>query len=106
MLYLKRITHPTDFFKCDASGKILMYGDFYYEDDTDGKRIDAQYYYQEKQKRRKEQWPYTKILNEAKSQKEYQDRLKQVERDVLTNEMLDRPVFNKDSNNSNPGEWV
>lgn len=92
MLWLKRITHPTDFFKCDATGKILFYGDFYYEDDETGKRIDAQYYNQQKQQRRKDNWPYTEKFEYAQSDKEYREELKKAEQEALSAEMLDKPI--------------
>ena len=99
MLCLKRIIHPTDFFTCDASGKILFYGDFYYEDDETGKRIDAQYYHQQKEQLRKETWPYTEDLEYAQSDKEYRADLKDAEREALTAEMLEKPIISHETDN-------
>lgn len=92
MLFLKRIIHPTDFFRCDASGKILMYGDFYFEDDQTGKRIDAQYYHQLKEEQRENNWDYS-VLNDAENQREYQEQLKELEREALSQSILNEKVF-------------
>lgn len=99
MLFLKRITHFNEFLKCDASGQILMYGDFYYVDSDTGKIISADYYSNLKEQRKRDTFDYT-ILNNAQSQKEYQDELEKAEQEYLTSVALDKPVFGKDSQNN------
>lgn len=69
-----------------------MYGDFYYEDDQTGKRVDAQYYHQLKEEKREENWDYS-TLNEAESQRDYQEQLKELEREVLSQSILNEEVF-------------
>ena len=69
-----------------------MYGDFYYEDDQTGKRVDAQYYHSLKEEKREENWDYSK-LNEAESQREYQEQLKELEREALSKSILNEEVF-------------
>ncbi len=76
-----------------------MFGDFYYRDDTDGKIISARYYQSLKQQRREENWDYS-LLNQAASQKEYQDMLREKEMELLSEEVLDRPVYGRDSDNA------
>jgi hypothetical protein len=98
MLTLHRITHFNEFMRCHASGEILMYGDFYYTDD-DGKVISAKYYHDQKEARRRDTFDQS-ILENAESQKEYQDELRQAEQDYLTNQMLAEKVETKDSYNN------
>ena len=69
-----------------------MYGDFYYEDDQTGKRVDAQYYHQLKEEQREENWDYT-TLNEAESQRDYQEQLRELEREALSQSILNEEVF-------------
>ena len=92
MLWLKRVIYPTDFFKCDATGKILMYGDFYYEDDETGKRIDAQYYHNQKMQMRKENWPYNEKKEFYTSDKEYRKEMERAEQEALAAEILNKPI--------------
>lgn len=101
MLILKRITHFNEFLKCKASGQILMYGDFYYTDTEDPSMvIDAKYYHNQKMERKKENWPYSEILEKHESLKEYQDDLQEKEQEYLTSVMLDKyHVFGHDAEN-------
>ena len=69
-----------------------MYGDFYYEDDQTGKRVDAQYYHQLKEEQREENWDYS-TLNEAESQRDYQEQLRELEREALSQSILNEEVF-------------
>ena len=98
MLHLKRIVYFNEFLRCKVSDQIMMYGDFYYEDDEDGLIVSAKYYNDLKKKRKEEQFDYTE-LNNAKSQKEYQDQLRQAERELFESTILDRKVYGKDSQN-------
>ena len=99
MLQLKRITCTTDFMKCKASGEILMYGDFYYQDmDDPSIVIGARYYNNMKKQRKENQFDYT-ILNNAKSQKEYQDQLQKAEQEYLQSTMLNMPILGQEAEN-------
>lgn len=33
MLHLRRVLYPTDFMKCNVSGELISWGDYYYYDD-------------------------------------------------------------------------
>lgn len=77
----------------------MMYGDFYYEDDEDGLIVSANYYNELKKKKRKEEWDYT-TLNNAQTQKEYQETLKRAEMELFEQTLLDRKVYGKDSQNN------
>lgn len=98
MLYLKRITHFNEFIRCQVSDEIMMYGDFYYEDDEDGLIVSAKYYHDLKKKKKEDSFDYT-TLNNATSQKEYQDELKKAEQELFESSILDRKVFGQDSQN-------
>ena len=97
MLRLHRITRFNEFLRCHASGEILMYGDFYYTND-DGKVISAKYYHNIKEQRKRETFDQT-ILENAKSQKEYQDELRKAEEEYLTQTMLEEKVAGKEALN-------
>lgn len=94
MLYLKRVVNRYDVLKCDLTGKFIVYGDYYYEDDVDNKIISYDEYTKRKQKRRMEEFDYTR-LNLAYSEKEYQDTLKKIERQMLEDNLLERPIFDQ-----------
>ena len=68
MLFLKRIRRFNEFLVCDASGEVMMYGDFYYEDDQTGKIISANYYKNLKEQRKRDTFDYT-ILNTCSKSK-------------------------------------
>lgn len=97
MLKLHRIRHFNEFIRCHASGEILMYGDFYYTNDK-GKIISAKYYHNMKEQKRRETFDNS-ILENAQSQKEYQDLLRQAEQELLSAEMLDEKVETKTASN-------
>lgn len=97
MLKLHRIRHFNEFIRCHASGEILMYGDFYYTND-EGKIISAKYYHNMKEQKRRETFDNS-ILENAQSQKEYQDLLRQAEQEMLSAEMLDEKVETKAASN-------
>ena len=92
MLCLKRMIYPNEVITCDATGKILVWGDYYYEDDETGKRIDAQYYHNQKMQLRKENWPYNEKKEYYTSDKEYRADLKRAEQEALAAEMLNMPI--------------
>lgn len=92
MLILKRIQYFNEFIKCHVSGKVMMYGDFYYEDTNDGSIVDAVLYHKLKKTQETEVFDNS-ILNNATSEKEYTDRLKQVEQAYLQKTILYREIL-------------
>ena len=101
MLVLKRIVYFNECLVCKASGKILMYGDFYYTDTEDPTMvIDAKFYHDQKMERKKENGKYEKIRETHESLRDYQDELQEKEREYLTSVMLDKyHVFGHDAEN-------
>lgn len=95
MLHLKRVQYFNDFLRCKVSDEIISYGDYYYEDDEDGFIVKASVYRDLKDKKREDDFDYT-MLNEAKSEREYKQRLKQYEKNYLTDTVFDRKIFAKE----------
>ncbi len=94
MLFLKRITYDYEFMKCKISGQIIGYGDYYYEDDTDGLIVKASVLHELKQKRKEDMFDYSK-LNNTKSEREYSEMLSRATKAMLEDSLLDRQIFNK-----------
>lgn len=104
MLHLKRIVHPFDFMY-DSTGDIMMYGDFYYEDDEDTDshghpyRIRATTYQNLKNQRKRDNWDYT-ILNRAETLRDYEKQVREAEHELFKESVLSRKVWGKDSQNN------
>ena len=97
MLHLKRIQYFNEFRTCSVSGELMSYGDFYYEDDTDGVVIKATVYRDLRDQYREDTFDETR-LNQAKSEEEYKAQLKRYEQEFLTRDVLERKVFSKEEN--------
>jgi len=93
MLHLKRMQYFNEFMK-DSFGEVMMYGDFYFESDETGKIISAKKYKELKEERRKANWDYTES-DWFDNDKEYQESLKEKERELLEQTVLDEPIFGK-----------
>lgn len=89
-LVLKRMIHPYEALKCHITGKILAWGDYYYEDDVDGLVVDFNYYYDTKQAMKQEQASY--LIEEALTMKEYEIKMKEAEREFLHSTVFERPL--------------
>lgn len=89
-LELKRITIPTECLKCHITGKIIAWGDYYYEDDVDGFVVDFKYYHDEKERRKLKEAEAQ--IERALTQEEYKQRMKQAEHEFLTATVFDRPL--------------
>lgn len=91
MLRLKRVIYFNDFLKCDISGDIISYGDYYYEDDEDGLIVKADVYHALKEEKKAAEFDYSK-LNKAQSMLEYSEMLKEYERQLKAKTLFDRQV--------------
>lgn len=89
MLHLKRVQYFTDFMKCKVSGEIIKHGDYYYEDDEDGMIIKASVYGKMKKEKQENEFDYTK-LNQAENLRDYEQSLKEYEREFLKSTLFDR----------------
>lgn len=101
MLILRRIINFNEFLVCKASGKIMMYGDFYYQDSDDPDIIiDAKYYHNQKLEEKKENWQFDSIRETHESLRDYQNELQETEREYLSSNMLTKyHVFGHDAEN-------
>ena len=94
MLILKRIIHPYEVRKCDMTGELIIYGEYYYEDDVDGVVVKASEYKKKQQEARNNAFDYS-LLAHAESDKEYRDAVKRAQQEYLDATILDRPVFDQ-----------
>ena len=95
MLWLKRMQYFNEFRTCDASGQVLMYGDFYYQDDETGKVISADYYNSLKKERQEAELDYMS-RDYCESYQRYQQSLLEKEHELLSNKVLDIPRYGKE----------
>ncbi len=95
MLFLKRITHFNEWIKCQVSGEIMRYGDYYYEDDSDGLIVKATVYKEMMRTQKEREFDYSDLEN-AKSEKEYRQMLKQYEKEYLQQDIYNREIYKKD----------
>lgn len=103
MLRLKRIVHPFDFMY-DSTGDVLMYGDFYYQEDEpdeNGKYflIRATTYHQLRKEAKEDAWDYS-TLNNATSLRDYERQLKDAEHELAKESILSHKIQNKPSFNN------
>lgn len=109
MLRLALLNEPMEVRRCALTGDLIVHGDMYFHDDVDGIDILAREYYRLKRKRDKERFDFTR-LNQAQSQKEYQEMLKAAQKEQLYSSILDREiihngvVLNQQLNLNNGGE--
>ena len=92
MLILKRMQLFNEVEKCDASGKLLYWGDYYYEDTNTGKKIDAKYYRQLQQEQR-EALADDGTREYFENDREYQESLREQEMEILSNKLLNKDTF-------------
>lgn len=94
MLWLKRNTRWNELFRCSVSGDNIYPGEYYYQDDVDNTIIKATVYKDLKDKRKEQEWDYSK-LNNAKSEAEYRNMLREATKAMLGASILDRKVAGK-----------
>lgn len=94
MLILNRMIHPFEVRKCQISGDLIVYGDFFYEDDEDGLVVKATVYKDMQKKARDDKFDYT-LLNKAQNEKEYKQLMKKAEQEYFASTILDRPILEK-----------
>lgn len=92
--------HPYEVRKCDLSDEMIIYGDFYYEDDVDGAVVKATVYKKKQQEMRDGLFDYS-LLAQAQSDKEYRDNVKLAQQQYLDAMILDRPVFDQGHSKEN-----
>jgi len=91
MLYLKRIVNFQDWVRDDITQEILRYGDYYYEDDTDGFTVGAITWRRMKEQQRRDNFQRDK-LSKLQDERSYAQALKQAQRSYLYETVLDREI--------------
>lgn len=96
MLHLKRIVDDYEFRKCQVSGELIAYGDYFYEDDEDGLIVKFTVYQRLKEERIRNTFDYS-LLERAQSEQERKNILKRAERELFESTVLDRKIYGKDN---------
>ena len=95
MWLLKRMLYPNEVMKCNASGTLMVVGDYYYENTESGEKIIATYYQKKKLQQLKENNELLELIEEAKELKEEKKEREKEKQEELTELMLDDSLFNK-----------
>lgn len=97
MLILNRNLQPYEVMTCKLTGKMIVYGDYYYEDTDDNTVVLAREYHKLKQKAVENKPEFQEQLNKAKSEQEYKNMLIEAERAFLNETILDREIAHNGS---------
>lgn len=91
-LHLKRITDPYFCCHCDITRKIIMYPDFYYEDDEDGFIVDYNYYYDRKMAEKTQIALQNPEIQQSLDSMSYHTMMREAERQLLEKTMFNRKL--------------
>jgi hypothetical protein len=92
MLVLTRNLTPGEVRTCKLSRKMIVYGDFYYQDTEDPKLyIKATEYHKLKKQEKINAFDYSK-LEQAQSEKEYRQYMIQAQQEYLTATILSKEI--------------
>lgn len=95
MWLLKRMLYPNEVMDCDASGTIMVVGDYYYENTETGEKILATYWQKKKLQQLKDDNPLQDLLDQAKDDKKEKQDAKKEKQEELSDLMLDDTKFNR-----------
>lgn len=95
MLHLKQVTQPFAWERDHLTGDYIKAGEFYYWDDDDGLVVSLKTYRKFKEAKRLEDWDYSRLEN-AESQYEYEQAIKDQTRQYNMETLLDRKVEGED----------
>ena len=95
MLHLKQVTQPFAWERDHITGDYIKYGQFYYWDDDDNFVVSRKTYMKFKDMKKREEWDYSRLQNAA-SQYEYEQALKEQVREFQMETLLDRKVEGED----------
>ena len=95
MLHLKQVTQPFTWERDHITGEYIKYGQFYYWDDDDNFVVSRKTYMKFKDMKKREEWDYSRLQNAA-SQYEYEQALKEQVREFQMETLLDRKVEGED----------
>lgn len=91
MLHWYRVTNQFEWERCHITNEYITFGEYYLKDDTDGLIIKASVYAKLKRQHKEETWDYSKLEN-AQSEREYTQLMRQAEQDFLTEGLFDRKI--------------
>lgn len=91
MLHLCRVDQPFTWERDHITGDYIQYGEYYYYDDEDGLIVSRKTYVKFKEAKRKAEWDYSR-LEQAQSEREYEDIMKQKTQEFLAETLMDRKV--------------
>lgn len=95
MLHLKQVTQPFAWERDHITGEYIKYGQFYYWDDDDNFVVSRKTYMKFKDMKKREDWDYSRLQNAA-SQYEYEQAIKEQTREFQMETLLDRKVEGED----------
>ena len=95
MWLLKRMLYPNEVMDCDASGAIMVVGDYYYENTETGEKILATYWQKKKLQQLKDDNPLQDLIEQAKDDKKEKQDAKKEKQEELSDLMLDDTKFNR-----------
>ena len=95
MLHLKQVTQPFAWERDHITGDYIKYGQFYYYDDEDGLVVSRKTYMKVKDMKKREEWDYSR-LQDAASQYEYEQAIKEQTREFQMETLLNRKVEGED----------
>lgn len=91
-LHLKRITDPYFCCHCDITRKMLVYGDYYYEDDEDGFIVDYNYYYDRKMAQKTAEALQNPEIQHALDSMSYKMQIREAERAFFDKNLFKRKI--------------
>lgn len=92
MLILNRNLQPYEVMTCRLTGKMIVYGDYYYEDTDDNTVVLAREYHKLKDKAIQNKPEFQEALNKAKSEQAYKKMLADAEKAFLNETILDKEI--------------
>ncbi len=91
MLHLRRMVQPFAWERCKISKEYILPGDYYYWDDEDGLVVKASVYHKLKWEKKVNEWDWASYYD-GLSEREYEEMMREKEREYLTQGLLDRKV--------------
>jgi hypothetical protein len=104
MLVLKRIQYFNDFIRDTVDGRVIGYGEYYYEDSDDGTIISAEHYWELKKAQMEREWDDS-WYNAMESERDYKEKLRQAEMKMRQSTVLNKKRL-EDLRNSGGQESV
>ena len=96
MLHLKQVTQPFTWERDHITGDYIKYGEFFYWDDDDNFVVSLKTYRKLKLAKKQAKWNYS-MLENAMSQREYEEAIKEQTRAFNTESLFQRKVEGEDN---------